>query len=108
MTNTSHIIIIIAVTAIITLFTRALPFIVFGGNRSMPDKVKQLADVLPYAIIAALVVYCLKGLDFSEFSSGAAQLIAVAAVAALHVWKKNTLLSIGCGTVLYMLFIRII
>lgn len=108
MTNTLHIIIIIAIATLITLFTRALPFIVFGGSRSMPAKVKQLADILPYAIIAALVVYCLKGLDFSAFSSGAAQIIAVVVVAALHVWKKNTLLSIGCGTILYMLLIRIV
>ena len=107
MSNTSHIILIVAVVAAITFFTRAVPFIIFGGKRAMPERVKIMADMLPYAIIATLVIYCLKGLDFSAFSTGAAQIIAVAAVALLHIWKHNTLLSIACGTILYMILIRV-
>ena len=59
------------------------------------------------AIMAALVVYCLKSVPFGTMTDGAKQLIAAAAVVALHLWKKNTLLSIGAGTALYMLLIRL-
>ena len=100
----SHAIAVVAICAVVTIALRALPFVCFGGKKGVPRLVSALGETLPPAIMAALVVYCLKSVPFGTFGDGARQLIAAAA---LHLWKKNTLLSIGVGTALYMLLIRI-
>ena len=102
-----HAALVIAVCALVTLALRALPFVCFGGTRGMPRRIVRLGSVLPPAIMAALVVYCLKGVPYGTVREGACQLIAAAAVVALHVWKRSTLLSIGAGTALYMILIRL-
>lgn len=102
-----HAALVLAVCAGVTLFTRALPFWFFGGKGGVPRPVEALGRVLPSAIMAALVVYCLKGVPFGTVLGGAKQLIAAGAVVALHVWKRNTLLSIGAGTAVYMLLLRL-
>ena len=98
---------IVLVCAGVTLALRALPFLCFGGKGGIPAWVAALGHTLPPAIMAALVVYCLKGVPFGAFADGARQLIAAGAVVALHIWKRNTLLSIAGGTALYMILIRI-
>lgn len=100
-------ILIVGVTALVTLFTRALPFAAFG-KRPLPRIVLYLGRVLPAAIMAALVIYCLKDLDFSRFPFGLAELISVGVVAVVHIWKRSSLLSIGIGTACYMVLIRTI
>lgn len=102
-----HAALVVAICAGVTLLTRALPFMFFGGKRGIPRLVSALGKTLPSAIMAALVVYCLKGVPFGTFTDGAKQLIAAGAVVALHLWKRSTLLSIGAGTALYMILIRI-
>ena len=98
---------IVLVCAGVTLALRALPFLCFGGKGGIPAWVAALGRTLPPAIMAALVVYCLKGVPFGTFSDGAKQLAAAGAVVALHLLKRNTLLSIAGGTALYMILIRI-
>jgi branched-subunit amino acid transport protein AzlD len=98
-------ILIIATVALVTWLTRALPFAVFG-MRSLPRIVVYLGRVLPPAIMAALVVYCLKGIDLLRAPHGLAELISVAVVAAVHLWRRNALLSIFIGTACYMALIR--
>ena len=102
-----HAALVVAICAGVTLLTRALPFRFFGGKRGIPRLVSALGKTLPSAIMAALVVYCLKGVPFGTFTDGAKQLVAAGAVVALHLWKRSTLLSIGAGTALYMILIRI-
>lgn len=102
-----HPALIVAVTAACTIFTRFFPFVLFGGKRKMPRFVQYLGGVLPAAIIATLVVYCLKDLNFSLYPFGIPQLIAVAVVVALHLWKSNTLISIFGGTAVYMALIHL-
>ncbi len=99
---------VIAFVALVTFFTRLLPFVLFPEGKETPLYVKYLGKVLPFAIIAMLVVYCLKGTSLLEWPYGLPELIAVAAVVVLHLWKKNTLLSIGVGTVLYMLLVQFV
>lgn len=82
---------------VITEALRALPFVCFGGKKGVPRLIAALGETLSPAIMAALVVYCLKNVPFGTMTDGAKQLIAAAAVVALHLWKKNTLLSIGRG-----------
>lgn len=91
----------------LTVFaTRAIPFLIFRGKKEIPQTIRYLGRVLPPAVIGMLVVYCLKGVSVLAYPYGLPELIAVAAVVALHVWKRNNLLSIGVGTVLYMFLIQ--
>lgn len=98
---------IMAVVAIVTIFTRVLPFALFGGKKGMPKMIEYLGKVLPPAIIAALVIYCFKDLTTQAAQEKLCSLAAGAAVLLLHLWKKHTLLSIAGGTILYMLLIRL-
>ncbi len=103
-----HSIAIIAVVAVCTYITRAAAFWLFGGKRQVPGAVRYLGHVLPAAIIAILVIYCLRGIQPFSYPHGAPELIAVAVVAALHIWKRNNLLSIGLGTVFYMVLVQVV
>ena len=96
----------IAVMAAVTFLTRALPFLLFDRGRHPPKLVLYLGRVLPPAVIAMLIVYCLRTVRFAAVPQWAPQLIAAAAVVALHVWKHNNLLSIFGGTVLYMVLVQ--
>lgn len=106
MTDYSHSLLIILVAAAVTFMIRALPFIMFRS--STPASVVYLSNVLPYAIMGMLVVYCLKSTPVLESPHGLPELISVALVVALHKWKHNTLLSIVSGTVVYMLLLQLI
>lgn len=98
----------IAVTALVTAALRFLPFLIFGGNRQTPKFIASLGKVLPYSIMAMLVVYCLKNVSFHTLSGFVPEAIACAVVAVLHIWKRNTLLSILGGTVCYMLLVQLV
>ena len=100
-----HAVLSIATMALVTMAIRFFPFAVFKGKET-PKYITYLGKVLPYAIIGMLVVYCLKDTSFLSISRFAPQLIAGVFVAALYAWKKNTLLSIVCGTILYMLLVQ--
>ena len=97
---------IVLVAALVTIIIRFLPFIVFRKNT--PQIILYLGEMLPYAIMAMLVVYCLKGVNFLAGSHGIPEFIAVAVVILLHKWKHNTLLSILVGTITYMVLIQIV
>ena len=86
--------------------TRLVPFVLFGRKRTVPRIVVFLGNVLPPAIIATLIVYCLKSVNLLAFPSGIPELISIAAVVLLHLWKRNTLLSVGAGTICYMILIQ--
>lgn len=103
-----HSIEIIAVAAIVTLFIRAIPFVAFGGKREVPATVTYLGKVLPPAIMVILVIYCVKSINLFAGSHGIPELLSIAAVAALHIWKRNTLLSIALGTILYMILVQVV
>ena len=103
-----HSIEIIAVAAIITLLIRAIPFVAFGGKREVPATVTYLGKVLPPAIMVILVIYCVKGIDLFTGSHGIPELLSIVVVAGLHIWKRNTLLSIAVGTILYMILVQVV
>ena len=96
----------IAVMAVITFLTRALPFLLFDRGESPPKIVLYLGRVLPPAIIAMLIIYCLRGVSFAAPGGWVPQLLCVAVVVALHLWKHNNLLSIFGGTILYMVLVQ--
>lgn len=101
-----HAALIIAVVALVTIALRFLPFLIFGENRKTPPLIAYLGQVLPYAIMGMLVVYCLKDVTLTTSPFGIPELIGCAVVALLHLWKRNTLLSIGVGTVCYMVLVQ--
>ena len=103
----THSILIIAVSALTTMAIRFFPFLVFG-KRKVPEIVQYLGRVLPCAIMATLVVYCLKGVTLFSGNHGLPELIAMMTVVALHKWKHNTLLSILAGTLLYMVLLQVV
>ena len=96
----------IAVMALITALLRFLPFLIFKGKASTPKLVEKLGRLLPSAVIAMLVVYCLKDMNFTATVDYLPAIIAGLLVGVLHVWKSNTLLSVISGTVCYMLLVQ--
>ena len=98
----------IAVIALVTAALRFLPFLIFGENRKTPPLVSYLGQVLPYAIMGMLVVYCLKDISFTSAPFGIPEIIGCIVVTLLHIWKRNTLLSIGAGTICYMLLVQFV
>lgn len=106
--DNAHSALIVAVAAAVTIALRFLPFLIFGENRKTPPLVAYLGQVLPYAIMGMLVVYCLKGVELTATPFGIPEIIGCAVVAGLHVWKRITLLSIGLGTVCYMLLVQFV
>ena len=102
-----HAILAIAIMAIISYLLRALPFLIFSGKQT-PRFIQYLGKYLPYAIMGMLVIYCLKEVRPLAYPYGLPELIAIAIVALLHIWKRNTLLSIVSGTVSYMLLVQLV
>ena len=98
----------VAVISLVTVSLRFLPFVVFNGNRKTPKTIDKLGKILPYAVMGMLVVYCFKDLSFAQVSGYMPAVIAGVVVAVLHVWKRNTLLSIICGTVCYMMLVQFV
>ena len=103
-----HASLIVAVAALVTIGLRFLPFLLFGGTKQTPVYVAYLGKVLPYAIMGMLVVYCLRNTDFAGNTHGLPEIISCAVVAALHLWKRSTLISIVGGTAAYMLLVQLV
>ena len=99
---------LVAIIALVTLLLRALPFIVFNGKRKTPAFIAYLSNVLPYAIMGMLVVYCLRGTEIIMPPHVIPELIACIVVVGLHLWERNTLLSIAIGTAVYMMLIQLV
>ena len=98
---------VVIVVAVVTALLRFLPFFIFSGKRAIPDVIRYLGTVLPYSIMGMLVVYCLKDISFSGSPEWMPEVFSAVLVVVLHIWKRNTLLSIVGGTICYMCLIRI-
>lgn len=98
---------IIAVCAACTFFERWLPWLLFG-RRAVPKVVEYLGRILPMAVMVSLLVYCLRGMQFTSAGAWVPQVIAVGVTAGLHWWRRSTLLSIAAGTVCYMLLVQLV
>ena len=103
-----HSALMIAVMALVTAALRFLPFLIFGENRKTPSLISYLGQVLPFAIMGMLVVYCLKDMSFTAAPFGIPEIMGCVVVTLLHIWKRNTLLSIGAGTLCYMLLVQFV
>ena len=102
----THDLILVGVIAAGTAATRFLPFLLFPAGRKKPHWLLRLSDVLPSACIAMLVIYCLKDVHFFGPQGFLPELISLAVVTLLHLWKRQPLLSIGGGTICYMILLQ--
>ncbi|HIU66664.1 MAG TPA: branched-chain amino acid transporter permease [Candidatus Caccomorpha excrementavium] len=106
--TTGQAVITIAAVVLGTMTTRFLPFLLFPADKPTPKYIRYLGEVLPFAVIGMLVVYCLKGTEMTAWPFGLPEVIASAAVILLHKLKKNMLLSIAGGTLCYMLLVQVV
>ena len=104
----THDILLIAVMALVTAAIRFLPFVLFSSSRKPPEMVERLTRLLPAAVMGMLIVYCLRNTDLLHGSHGVPEAAACAAVVVSYIWKRNTLLSILTGTVLYMALLQLV
>lgn len=101
-------IITIAMVVLGTLLTRFLPFLIFPAGKPTPKYIQYLGKVLPIAMFGMLVIYCLKNVSIFTGSHAIPEMMAIALVAGLHLWKRQMLLSIAGGTIFYMLLVQFI
>ncbi|MCM1123778.1 MAG: branched-chain amino acid transporter permease [Eubacterium sp.] len=101
-------IITIAMVILGTMLTRFVPFLVFPAGKPTPKYIQYLGKVLPSAVFGLLVVYCLKNVSLFAGSHGIPELISIAVVIGLHLWKRQMLLSIAGGTICYMLLVQFV
>jgi branched-subunit amino acid transport protein AzlD len=101
-------IVTIAMVVLATMVTRFLPFLVFRSDKPTPKYIQYLGKVLPGAVFGLLVIYCLKNVSIFTGAHGLPELIAIGVVVALHLWKRQMLLSIAGGTVCYMLLVQFV
>ena len=104
----THAVLLIAASALVTALIRFAPFLVFRGGGEPPAVILRLGKLLPCAVMSMLVVYCLRNMNFAGASHALPEIIAAAVVVLLHVWRRNTLLSIVAGTVVYMLLVQLV
>ena len=101
-------VITVAMVVLGTAVTRFLPFLLFPAGKKTPEYIRYLGRVLPAAVFGLLVIYSLKDVEILSGSHGIPELISIAVVAALHVWKRQILLSIAGGTVCYMVLVQMV
>lgn len=106
MSSTGHSLALIAIMSVVTILLRNLPFMIFRSEEKTPKVLKYLGGVLPGAIMGMLVIYCFKSTPVIDYPYAIPEIIATAVVVGLYLWRKNILLSITVGTVLYMVLVQ--
>ena len=115
MTSLTNALIVIFAAGIIIFIERAFPFILFS-KRNPPKIIAFIEQYIPPMVMAALLFYCLKDINFVtkidqvakiDWHNSLPYIIGVASTIGLHLWKRNSLISIFGGTAIYMLCIHI-
>ena len=106
--TTAQALITVFICAAVTVLIRASAFLLFPAGRQAPAFITWMSRQLPRAVMAMLLIYCLKDVSFATVPSWVPTLAAVAVTAALHLWKRQMMLSIAGGTAVYMVLIRLI
>jgi len=106
MLSTPQVGLIVALVTLATLITRFAPFVLFSSKKQHPA-IEYLGRTLPYAVVGLLVVFSLKDVNLAVTAHGIPEALAILGIVLLHLWKRNVLLSIGAGTIIYMVLIRL-
>ena len=101
-------IITIALCSLATIICRFAPFLAFSSSRETPRYIRYIGNALSGATFGMLVVYCLKNVSLTSYSFGIPELIGIALIVLVHLWRRNMLLSIASGTVAYMLLVQLV
>ena len=104
----NHAALVILIMGLVTLATRLLPVLIFGRGEKVPDYILYLGKVVPFTAMGLLIVYCLKDVSVVESPHGLPELIALAVVSGSYLWKRNTILSVVIGTVVYMVLVQMV
>lgn len=111
--SVTQVLIAIPLMALIVYATRAFPFVLF--SRTDPPRILRFIErYIPPMVMAILVIYCLKDVSvtivpqqgvpyYSGYLSALKYVLAIAFVAVVHIWKRNSLISIFGGTALFMI-----
>ena len=102
----NHAIVVLIAMGAVTLATRILPVLIFGRGEKVPDYIMYLGRVVPYTAMGLLIVYCLRNISLSDAPHGLPEVIALGIVSGTYLWKRNTILSVVIGTVIYMLMVQ--
>lgn len=106
MVDYRHALLVILVMGLVTFGTRILPVLIFGRSEKVPDFILYLGRVVPYTAMGLLIVYCLKDVSLFSGSHALPEIIALAAVAGSYLWRRNTILSVVVGTIVYMVLVQ--
>lgn len=104
----NHAALVILIMGLVTLATRLLPVLIFGRGEKVPDYILYLGKVVPFTAMGLLIVYCLKDVSVVESPHGLPELIALAIVSGTYLWKRNTILSVVIGTLVYMVLVQMV
>ena len=104
----NHTALVILIMGLVTLATRLLPVLIFGRGEKVPDYILYLGKVVPFTAMGLLIVYCLKDVSVVESPHGLPELISLAIVSGTYLWKRNTILSVVIGTVVYMMLVQMV
>ena len=104
----NHAALVILIMGLVTLATRLFPVLIFGRGEKVPDYILYLGKVVPFTAMGLLIVYCLKDVSVMESPHGLPELIALAIVSGSYLWKRNTILSVVIGTVVYMVLVQMV
>lgn len=104
----NHAALVILIMGLITLATRLLPVLIFGRGEKVPDYILYLGNVVPFTAMGLLIVYCLKDVSVVESPHGLPELVALAVVSGSYLWRRNTILSVVIGTVVYMMLVQMV
>ena len=108
MTDYRHAMIVILIMGIVTFATRIVPVLIFGRGEKVPDYIMYLGRTVPYTAMGLLIVYCLKDVSITSAPHALPEIIAMAAVIGSYLWKRNSILSVVAGTVLYMFLVQVV
>ena len=106
--HTFHTLLTVAIVSGVTIILRSFAFIAFPNGKKIPTVIEKLGNTLPYAIMSFLVIYCLKDITPHSYPYGIPELISVAMVVLLQIWRRNSTLSVLAGTACYMLLIQFV
>lgn len=99
---------IIAICAVVTIATRVVPFLIFKPDKPLPPYMEYLGKVLPGAVFGMIVVYCLRNTPVCKYPYGIPEIIGIAVTVAVHLYKKNMMISMVAGTIVYMISVQVI
>lgn len=94
------------VSGLIVFSLRAFPFVLFS-KREPPKLFRFIQRYIPPMMMAVLLVYCLKDVQFTRPPFSLPEIAALAFTVIAHVWKGNSMISIFGGTALFMVLSRI-